>query len=59
MSSRLVEGYLFQPYSWFLNKHSGDLGKNILGEVDQVIMGAFIPLMQVIAQIVILLAIFI
>ena len=59
MSSRLVEGYLFQPYSWFLNKHSGDLGKNILGEVDQVIMGAFIPLMQVIAQIVVLLAIFI
>ena len=30
---RLVEGYLHQPYSWFLNRHSADLGKNILSEV--------------------------
>ena len=24
---RLVEGYIHQPYSWFLNRHSADLGK--------------------------------
>ena len=30
---RLVEGYLSQPYSWFLNRHSVDLGKNILSEL--------------------------
>ena len=59
MSTRLVEGYLFQTYSWFLGRHSADLGKNILGEVDQVVMGAVIPLMQAIAQIVVLIAIFI
>ena len=27
---RLVEGYLQQPYSWFLNRNSADLGKSIL-----------------------------
>lgn len=30
MSSRLVYGYLQRPYSWFLNRHSADLGKVIL-----------------------------
>ena len=30
IGKRLVEGYLNQPYSWFLNRHSTDLGKNIL-----------------------------
>ena len=27
---RLVEGYLKQPYDWFLSRHSADLGKTIL-----------------------------
>ena len=34
ISKRLLEGYLHQPYSWFLSRHSADLGKNILGEVN-------------------------
>ena len=32
LSKKLVEGYLFQPYSWFLSRHSADLGKTILSE---------------------------
>ena len=32
-----MEGYLQQPYTWFLNRHSGELGKNILSEVKLVI----------------------
>ena len=47
---RLVEGYLNKPYSWFLMKNSADLGKNILSEVDLVIVNALIPVMNVIAQ---------
>lgn len=50
ISRRLVAGYLRQPYDWFLNRHSGDLGKSILSEVQQVINGALIPLMQTLAQ---------
>ena len=27
VSKRLVEGYLHQPYIWFLNRNSAELGK--------------------------------
>ncbi|MDO8358302.1 MAG: ABC transporter ATP-binding protein [Nitrospirota bacterium] len=47
---RLVAGYLNQPYAWFLNRHSADLGKTVLSEVNKVIGGAMIPMMQLVAQ---------
>lgn len=47
---RLVEGYLRQDYSWFLNRHSADLGKNILSEVNQVIGGGLRPGLEIIAK---------
>jgi ABC-type branched-subunit amino acid transport system ATPase component len=37
ISKRFVEGYLHQPYSWFLKRNSTDLGKNILSEVGNVV----------------------
>ena len=33
IGKRLIEEYLHQPYSWFLNRHSADLGKTILSEI--------------------------
>jgi ABC-type multidrug transport system fused ATPase/permease subunit len=50
IGKRLLEGYLNQPYSWFLNRHSADLGKSILSEVSAVIGGGMIPLMTLVAQ---------
>ncbi len=50
IGKRLVEGYLHQPYSWFLNRHSADLGKTILSEVGAVVGGGLTPLMTLIAQ---------
>ena len=50
VSKRLVEGYLNQPYTWFLNRHSADLGKTILSEVSQVIGGALAPCLDLIAK---------
>jgi ABC-type multidrug transport system fused ATPase/permease subunit len=50
IGKRLVEGYLHQPYSWFLNRHSADLGKTILSEVSTVIGGGMVPLMMLMAQ---------
>ncbi len=47
---RLVEGYLHQSYSWFLNRHSADLGKTILSEVAQVVGSGIRPLMELIAK---------
>ena len=44
ISKQLVEGYLHQPYSWFLNRNSADLGKTILSEVGLVIGTGVRPL---------------
>jgi ATP-binding cassette, subfamily B, bacterial PglK len=49
ISRRLIEIYLQQPYSWFLNQHSTDLGKNILSEVTLVIGGSLASLLRLIA----------
>jgi len=50
IGKRLLEGYLNQPYSWFLNRHSADLSKTILSEVGTVIHNGIIPLMTLMAQ---------
>ena len=50
IGKRLVEGYLHQPYSWFLSRNSADLGTSILSEVSQVIGGGMMPMMNLVAQ---------
>lgn len=46
----LLEVYLHQPYTWFLNHHSDDVKKTVLSEVDQVVGNAINPLMDLIAK---------
>ncbi len=50
IGKRLIEGYLNQPYSWFLGHHSADLVKIILSEVQQIITNGIRPLMELIAK---------
>ena len=50
ISRRLVESYLNQPYIWFLNRNSADLGKTILSEVHTIIGKGLKPLMEMIAR---------
>ncbi len=50
LSKRLVEGYLHQPYSWFLNRHSADLGKTILSEVGKIIGSGMKPFIELISK---------
>ena len=50
IGKRLLEGYLHQPYSWFLNRHSAELGKTILSDVSLVISKGFAPMMNLITQ---------
>jgi ABC-type multidrug transport system fused ATPase/permease subunit len=50
IGKRLLEGYLRQPYTWFLNHHSDDVKKTILSEVDQVVGNAINPLIDLIAK---------
>ena len=47
---RLIENYLHQPYTWFLDRHSADLSKTVLSEVSQVIHGSLIPMMTALTQ---------
>ena len=47
ISKRLTEGYLNQPYSWFLNRHSADLSKTILSEVSEVVGKTIIPIINI------------
>lgn len=51
ISKRLFEGYLRQPYSWFLNRHSANLGKIILSDVSKVINQVAMPMITLIAQV--------
>jgi len=50
IGKRFMEGYLSQPYSWFLSRHTADLGKTILSEVGLVVGRGMKPLIQLIAK---------
>jgi ABC-type multidrug transport system fused ATPase/permease subunit len=50
IGKRLIEGYLHQPYSWFLSQHSSNLGKNILSEVQQIIANGVRPMIELISK---------
>ena len=50
IAKKLMEGYLYQPYTWFLNRHSADLGKTILSEVGIVVSSGVKPFLNLIAQ---------
>lgn len=50
ISRRLVEGYLNQPYEWFLSHNSADLGRKIVSEVNVVVFNALLPIMNIFTQ---------
>jgi len=46
LSKRLLSKYLSQPYSFFLNRNSSEMSRNILGEVRIVISGIIVPFLR-------------
>lgn len=50
LGKSVLENYLHQPYSWFLNRHSAELGKTILSEVQILVFNGMFPLMELIAK---------
>ncbi len=50
ISKRLVEGYLHQPYFWFLDRHSAELGKTILSDIGAVTHKGLLPMMNLTTQ---------
>ena len=59
ISRRLLISYLLQPYSFFLNKNTNMLGKNILSEVQEMVNNILIPIIQIFSRGIVALLIFI
>ena len=59
LSKRLMERYLYQPYSWFLNRNSSYIGKTILSETGNVIGKGLSPMISLISNIIVTLTLFI
>ena len=55
LSLRLLRRYYSQPYSWFLNRHSADLGRTVVSEVQQMVSQAILPASRLISRIVVVL----
>lgn len=47
---RMFEGYLNQPYSWFLNRNSSELTKNLLSEIRELLSKMLLPVLNLISQ---------
>ena len=52
----LLKNYLNQSYSWVLNRHSADLGKTILSEVGVIISKGLKPMINLVTQVMITIA---
>jgi ABC-type bacteriocin/lantibiotic exporter with double-glycine peptidase domain len=50
LARSLVGAYLAQPYSYFLSRHTAELGKNVLAEVQQVVVGVIQPGLTLLAR---------
>ncbi len=59
LSKRLMERYLYQPYSWFLNRNSSYIGKTILSETSNVIGKGLSPMISLISNIIVTFTLFI
>ncbi|WP_417525555.1 ABC transporter ATP-binding protein [Marinovum sp.] len=49
ISHRLLTAYLRQPYAFFLNRHSAEMGTRILSETQQVVRTSITPAVELIA----------
>jgi ABC-type multidrug transport system fused ATPase/permease subunit len=56
VGSRLLKGYLAQSYEWFLSRHTSKLSTTILSEVNQVISKSLLPAIEMVAQIIVVVA---
>tara|TARA_B100001057_G_scaffold385847_1_gene392665 strand:+ start:4218 stop:6014 length:1797 start_codon:yes stop_codon:yes gene_type:complete len=50
ISKRIFEAFLRQPYDWFLNRNSSDLGKSVLSEVGTIVGKGLTPLFDLISR---------
>lgn len=51
LSRRLMADYLRRPYTFFLDRNSGDLAKTVLQETTQAIGGGLMPALRLVSQV--------
>ena len=54
ISKRLLETYLNQPYSWFLNQNSAELSKTILSETVAITANGLTPILNLLTEVAIM-----
>ena len=59
LSVRLLDKYLNEPYSFYLNKNPSEMSKNILSEVARGVHGVVLQVMTVISKAIVVIFIFI
>ncbi len=59
IGKRLMQGYLSQPYSWLLSRNTADLSKTIFSEINLVIIQAVSPMLTLLANAAVVIAIWI
>lgn len=57
ISNRLLGAYLHHPYSWFLERNSADIGKNVLNETDSLVARMISPALRLISNVLLVVAI--
>ena len=55
LSKKIFNNYLSQPYIYFLNRNSAELSKNVLNEVNRIIIGVVYPILLAAAKIIVVL----
>ena len=50
LSVRLLRRYLFKPYSFFLNRNTSEMGKNVVNEVSRGVGGVLLPLLNLVSK---------
>lgn len=58
LAMRLLRTYVYQPYEFFLQRNSSEMGKQVLDEVTQLVRSVLLPLTELIARTCVAVAIF-
>ena len=53
LSVLLLSSYLNQPYSFFLNRNTAELGKNLLSETHRIVSGFIAPAIEIMSKVIV------
>ena len=53
ISRRLLAGYLFRPYTFFLNRNTSELNATLFSEVREVVLNLLVPLVRAVSRLVV------